>query len=320
VEKQQRQGLAIRLIRRVWPWLVGSAILVVIATRIPLASFRAELGHGPHLLLAAVDFAVTTLVLCTDSFATWIGLIVLRMRRPLAKVFVVRGATYLLYVINYALGQGGFGYYLHRSGATSLRAVGATLFLMGTNLATLLVVTSITLAVHGSGTAPGAMVWTLIAACIGFAFYLSVIASAPRFLVRRQVLEPLFDAGLRGHAVAMIGRIPHMALVVLGNWVAMRAWGIPVPFGVAITIMPVVAIISVLPISPAGLGTTQVAMVYFFSTYASGITADDRAAGVLAFAIVHFVYGVLACVVIGLVCTPFAKRGGDLPGIAADVA
>jgi uncharacterized membrane protein YbhN (UPF0104 family) len=114
--------------------------------------------------------------------------------------------------------------------------------------------------------------------------------------------------------------LPHMALVVLGNWIAMRVWGIPVPFAIAMTIMPVIAIVSVLPISPGGLGTTQVAMVYFFSAYASGASADDRAAAVLAFAIVHFVYGVLASVVIGLACTPFARRSGALPPTAAEVA
>ena len=66
------------------------------------------------------------------------------------------------------------------------------------------------------------------------------------------------------------------------------------------------------------LGTTQAAMVYFFSDYAAGATADDRAAMVLAFAIVHFVYAVLAQLVIGAVCAPFARRiRAPQPGPAA---
>ena len=58
----------------------------------------------------------------------------------------------------------------------------------------------------------------------------------------------------------------------------------------------------------AGLGTTQAAFVLLFRDYAQGATSDDRAAAVLAFAIVHFVYGVLASLVVGLVCTPLARH------------
>ncbi len=96
-------------------------------------------------------------------------------------------------------------------------------------------------------------------------------------------------------------------MIVLGHWFAMRAWGIPVPFVVAATIMPAVVIAALLP-TPGGLGTTQVALVYFFSSYASGATGDDREAAVLAFSIVHFVYGVLSQLAVGVVCIPFARK------------
>jgi hypothetical protein len=297
----------VSVVRRIGPWLVGIAILVVVATRIPFDAFRSAVGRGPHLLLAAVDLAVTALILCSDAVSTWFGLIALRMRRPLREVIAVRGATYLLFLLNYALGQGGFGYYLHRSGIAPLRAVGATLFLIGTNLATLLLVTTVAWGVHGAAADP--KLWLVLQiGCAAFAAYLVVIAVAPRSLADRGVLAPLFDARIAGHAVAMVGRLPHVAAMVIGIWLAMRAWGIAVPFDVGLAVMPLVVIASVLPISPAGLGTTQAALVYFFQDYAVGATADDRAAAVLAFAIVHFVYAVLAQLLVGLVCAPFARR------------
>jgi hypothetical protein len=296
------------VLRRSWPWLVGVAILAAVATRVPLTEFRAALGHGPHLRLAMINVLINVAVLGTDSVATWLGLIALRLRRPFTHVLAVRGATYLLFVVNYAVGQGGFGYYLHRSGIAALRAVGATLFLIGTNLATLIVVTAVAWAIRGSDAAGAAMSWTLVGSCAAFAIYLAVIAGAPGFLVRRGVLAPLFDAGIGGHGLAMLGRLPHIAVIVLGHWAAMRAWGIDVPFAVGITVMPAVVIASVLPLSPAGLGTTQAAFVVFFRDYAAGATADERTAAVLAFAIVHFVYGVLASSAVGLVCAPFARR------------
>ena len=144
--------------------------------------------------------------------------------------------------------------------------------------------------------------------CAALAVYLVVIAIAPAFLADRAMLAPLFAAGLRGHAAAIAGRLPHVVVIVLGYWIAMRVWGIDVPFAVGVTLMPAVVIAAALPIAPGGLGTTQAAAVYFFSAYAAGTTADDRGASMLAFAIVHFVYGVLAAMAIGLICAPLARR------------
>ena len=306
-------------LRRWGPWLVGLAIVLVIATNVPFAKFRASIGHGPHVALATVELLITTLVLFTDSFSTWIGLRALRIRWGFPRVIAVRGATYLLFLINYALGQGGFGYYLYRAGEPALRAVGATLFLIGTNLATLLVLTFGVWAIADGRATNPAMWWTLVLGMAAFAAYLVVIAVRPGWLARRGVFAPLFDGGLGGHALAIAGRVPHVIAVVLAHWVAMRVWGIEVPFAAGAVFMPAVALAAVMPISPAGLGTTQAAMLYFFRDHAPGATADDRAASLLAFAMVHFVYGVLAAVLVGLACLPFAKRTGLLPAAGEPV-
>ncbi len=300
-------------LRRVLPWLVGIAILAVIATRVPVDSFRKAIGEGPHLQLGVVTFLSTFAILCTDALSTWIGLISLRTRRPLVHVFGIRGASYVLFLVNYALGQGAFGYYLNRTGVAGLRAIGITLYLIGTNLATLLVVTTLTWVLAGNDPRHAALWWTLIASCSAFAVYLIVIAVSPRWLANMKILAPLFDGGLRAHAIAVAGRLPHVAMIVMAYWFAMRVWGIPVPLIAGLTLMPAVVIASVLPISPAGLGTTQAALVYFFSDFAAGGTADDRHAHMLAFAVVYMVYSIASALIIGLLCTPFAKRLGLLP-------
>jgi hypothetical protein len=300
-------------LRRALPWLVGVAILAVIATRVPVAAFRRAISEGPHVQLGLVTLATISLILCTDSLSTWIGLLALRLRRPLWHVFIVRGGTYVLFLVNYALGQGAFGYYLNRTGVSGLRAVGATLFLIGTNLATLLVVT--TMCWMLAGTSPGhtPLWWTLVGGCSAFLLYLVVIAVSPRVLANIKILAPLFEGGLRAHGLAMLGRLPHVAVLVLSYWVALRTWGIPVPLIAGLTLMPAVVIASVLPITPAGLGTTQAALVYLFSDYAAGATVDERHAHVLAFAVVYFVYSVVSALVVGLGCTPFARKLDLLP-------
>ena len=301
---------AIQLARNLLPWLVGTAIVVVVALRVPIDAFRAGLGTGPHVKLALVDLALTVSMLVSDSFATWIGLSTVGIRLPFGKTIALRGATYIVSLINYAVGQGSLGFYLHRSGIPAIRAASATLFLIGTTFATLLLLTLV--AWGASGHAANPTLWsTLVIGGALFAVYLAIIAIAPRAIARVGLLASLFDAKLRGHAIAIAARLPHVIVIVFTHWVAMRVWGIPVPFERAATLMQAVVIAAVLPISPAGFGTTQAALVYLFADYAIASTADERSAFVLAFSVVHFAYCVIAQLAIGLVSIPFAKRATE---------
>jgi hypothetical protein len=297
------------LLRRIWPWLVGIALLALVVASVPFDAFRGALGRGPHLWLALVDLGILVAILSTESIATAVSLRAANLPRPFGDIVAVRGVTYVIIVVNYALGQGSFGYYLHRSGASAARAFGVTLFLLGLNGAALLVFGAIAWLAHG-GIRHDAIEWTLLVGNAGFIAYLVVIAIAPPWLARREWLAPLFDAGLRGHAWGMLGRAPHVIVIVATQWLAMWVWGIEVPFLDAIVIMPAVIVAASLPISPGGLGTTQAAMVYFFAAYAAGATDDERAANVLAFSIVHFVYTMLASAIVGAVCIPRARRAG----------
>ena len=299
-------------VRTLAPWLIGAAIVVVIATQVPYARFRASLKQGPHLELAAFELLGACVVLLTDSFSTWVGLVALKIRWTLSRTAAVRGATYLLVLINYALGQGGFGYYLYRGGVSAQRAVGATLFLLGTTLASLLIMTFGVWIVADARSANEQMWWTIAIAMAAFGVYLVIVASRLKFLARREVLAPLFDAHLAGHALAIVGRLPHVIAIIFAHWGAMRMWGIPMPIEVGFTFFPAVVLASTLPISPAGLGTMQASIVFFFADYTPGATADERTAALLAFGVVHFVYSVLCTALIGLACIPFAKRTGLL--------
>lgn len=295
-------------LKRAWPWAVGLAIVAVLATRVPFDAFGKAIHEGPHLALAAIDLVVILVVLATDTFATWLSLVAVRLRWSMRDVLAVRGATYVLSLLNYAVGQGGIAYYLHKSGIPTLRAAGVTLFMMGTTFATLLLTTAATWTLGGGRDANAAMWWTLIGGCAALAVYLVLVRLAPAFLARRAVFAPLFEARVRGTLLTVVGRFPHVAIIVLGHWVAMIVWGIPVPFVVAAATMPAVVIATVLPISPAGLGTTQAALIYFFSSYAAGATDDARAATVLAFAIVHFVYGTIGQLLVGVACVPLTRN------------
>ena len=297
-------------LRRLWPWLVGVAIVVVIVTRVPLAAFREASGKGPQVSLALFDLGLMIVILAGDTFATWVGMIAVKLRRPLAELLIARGATYALFVINYAVGQGAFGFYLHRTGVKPLRATGITLFLIGINLIALVALTTLAWAFGEAVSHSGAVWWGLVGTMLAFVAYLGIIALRPAPLVARELFAPLFDAGLGGHALAFVARLPHTCIIVLGQWLAVRVWGVPVPFSSCLTIVPLVVIASVLPISPGGLGTTQAAFLYFFTDLAPGATADERSANLIAFGIAHFVYGTIASALVGFAFLPASRKRG----------
>lgn len=297
-------------LRRLWPWLVGLAIVVVILTRVPLAAFREASGKGPQVSLALFDLGLMIAILACDTFATWAGMIAVKLRRPLGELLIARGATYALFVINYAVGQGAFGFYLHRTGVKAMRATGITLFIIGINLIALIALTFAAWAAGDAVSHTGYVWWGLVGTMIAFAAYLAIIAAAPGALATRELFAPLFDAGLAGHALAFVARLPHTCIIVLGQWLAVRVWGVPVPFSSCLTIVPLVVIASVLPISPGGLGTTQAAFLYFFVDLAPGATADERTANLIAFGIAHFVYGIAASALVGFAFLPAARKRG----------
>jgi hypothetical protein len=164
---------------------------------------------------------------------------VVGFRQQFSKIFLVRSATYLLGIINYALGQGALGLYLQRSGVPAIRAAGTMLFLMVVNLKVILFVASFALLTGGYPKTAHVNLSPLgYGMLVGMRLYLVTIGLQPRWLRHYRRLMPLLEAGLRGHLRAAAGRLPHILVLVITYWGALRLWGIQVPLaqGVAMVI------------------------------------------------------------------------------------
>lgn len=256
------------VLAKLWPWLVALAILAFLLTRIPRGALFSALEAGPWLSLGAYTFLQVLIILMADAYATSVSLAITGFRQRFYLIFLARGATYILGILNYALGQGAFGLYLQRSGVKTIRAAGIMLFLMIINLGVLLCVASFGIMAGGySGSSHLDLSLIGYGLLVGVALYLATIWLRPRFLRSYQLLAPLLEAGLRGHLWAALGRLPHLLVLVLTYWGALRLWGIPVPLAQGVAMVPLVLAIGALPITPAGLGTTQAALVLLFSPY-----------------------------------------------------
>jgi hypothetical protein len=288
---------------KLWPWLVALAILAFLFTRIPRKTLFNALEAGPWLSLGAYTFFQALLVLLADAYATSVSLAITGFRQRFSLIFLARGASYLLGILNYALGQGALGLYLQRSGVSTIRAAGTMLFLMIVSLGVTLFVAGLGLMAGGYPDAShfdlSPMGYGLL---VGVGLYLATICLRPSFLRGYQWLAPLWEAGLRGHLGAAAGRLPHVLLLVLTYWGALRLWGIAVPLAQGVAMVPLVLLIGALPITPVGLGTTQAALVLLFSPYVPLPNSEAQAAAVLAFSLIYYFLGIVAYALVGLWC------------------
>ena len=180
---------------KLWPWLVSLAILYFLFTRIPRKALFNALEAGPWFSLGAYSFFQVVLVLLADAYATSVSLAITGFRQRFSLIFLARGASYILGILNYALGQGAFGLYLQRSGIGTMRAAGTMLFLMIVSLGVLLFVASFGLMADGY---PGSSHLTLSPratdCCLGCALSRHYLVT-PALLAKVSIAGPLTGSG-----------------------------------------------------------------------------------------------------------------------------
>ena len=281
------------LLRRFGPLLVAAVALALAVRGIDLQKLAAATRGAPLVPLIGVS-AIAALVNCAaDTFAMyyvfrWFGL-----HLRYVDLYTIRAATYTLAVLNYHAGQAGIIGYLNRVGRVPLaRASAYILFIIGVWVALLLLFAGGSLLLGGDKAR--ALAPVLVAFFVGLIAYLILITWPPRFLLhppaasadagdeapsqrlRSRLLRvlvnlwaPLHEAGALGHLRALVVRLPHLFVLLCWHYFALRCFRVEVPPLVAALYLPVVFAIASLPISVQGLGTSQIAAVYFFRDYAA---------------------------------------------------
>jgi hypothetical protein len=328
---------ALRQARRWLPWLVAAAILAVLILRLPRAQLLHSLAAGPSWKVALCSAAVVGAALLADVWATLAAFAATGVRCRWRGVLPARGATYLLGLLNFAVGQGGMGLYLHRAGVAPLRVLGTLLFLFATQVGALAAVAAagtlppalgvgsggsgggIAGATAGTGAGAGggplagslpllAAVTAVTALAAAFAVLLVLLAWRPAWLSRHRFLAPAFAAGGGGFLRATAARLPHVVTMVAGLWLGLRLWGVALPLARGLVVLSVAVLVTVLPIAPSGLGTLELALVELTWAYAPGPTAAAQRASVLAFSFVYHLFSIAAQAAVGLLCLAWLAR------------
>jgi hypothetical protein len=288
-----------RTFTRLVPWIITAGILAYLFSRLPVGQvLEAARNAAPWTIPVLASLVLVVYLADCLAIRTTFGWFVAPL--TIRETLTLRGATYLLALVNYALGQGAFVYFLNRTRAVPVvKAAAAVVLIMGINLLLLLLLSTLGLVLGAEGLPE--IKTLIVVAYAGLAVYVAMLVWRPGWLQRRPILDVLLTAGLGGHLRALAVRIPHVASLLVLNHVALHAFGVKVPALQTLLCFPVVLLVAVLPISIQGIGPTQGAMIFFFSRYAAGSPSVREAT---VFAASLGVQAIAWCVqvALGLIC------------------
>jgi hypothetical protein len=301
-------------IKRIGPWVVAAALLTYVFRTVPFGrTWEAATNVGPWglLLIATLYFAYSY---SADVLATWATFRWFCAPLRFWDVVAIRGATYLLAIVNYNLGQGGIIYVVGKNrGVGMRRATGTVLLTMGVMLVALLLLAGIGAALGDASDPRLRMIrWICGLGLVAFLAYLVVIVIRPSFLSRREVLRPLFDAGLRGHLTAFLVRFPHVAGHVVFQWWLLKLFHVDLPFSAAAMLLPIIFVIAWIPVTVQGLGTQQVAALELLGRYSHASSPEAAQAQIVAFSLAQSALFAFYSLVTGLICLRAAAIARDV--------
>lgn len=321
-------------IMRVLPWVVAIAIFGYILSSTDLDGLRASAASAKWTQFWIVSFALYAVIFVTDSFTVW--WMYRRFHVPEIKyrdVLPARGASYFLGILNYAAGSAAMAFYFKKKFKVGFLEGGASLLLL-----MLVDLGLVTIAVLIGGSMlpaewTGATVLTLGEMSLtwnlviqGFAG-LFVIGAAGHLIFWRAPWKwgplerirqiPTF-AGFRRATLldyAKIGliRMPVTALYILMHGFTLTAFHIHVPWAQVMVFVPIQMLIAVVPISPSGLGTVNLAQRLLYAPYAytpggEPLVGDVAQASIDAYGLALALAFNIPRLVIGFIALRAAKR------------
>jgi hypothetical protein len=297
-------------LRRVLPFVIAALLLVLVFARIDFRAFWSTLARVNGWLLFGWALLWQLVLLAADALGNFV---VYRRTAPSVgyrDFYVFRGASYLPGMVNHHLGQAYMTYLQAKLlGIPVARMAGTTLVSYAGWFGCLLGCMTVALPFADL---PPSYVWLgtlgVPVVLVSGVVYLVLVSRPPAALASSTLLAPLFEAGFWGHLRALVGRLPHLAVLVVGTWVAYRIFAIPIPLATALVYLPIILVLVTLPITPQGFGAREAAAITFFSSFAPGDSDAARAGALTAASTAWGVSITLVAVGLGVTCTRLLAR------------
>jgi hypothetical protein len=253
---------------RVAPYAVTGAVVAAILHRYPAADIARQMAAGHALRMLPLGLALPFVLWL--PYATYDRIVFKGAIGPIALRDVVRAkaAIAVLLTLGYWVGGGGYALWLARTTRVgAARAAGAVLYLMASDLIAVCGVAGASMWLGGPGAAtPLRTVATWV---FGVQVALILVGPYGGWMRLPRLFEPWRTVPRGWSLLQILGRALNIAIIAGFTWAAMRAFGLEVPVGAAATYVPVIALVTSLPINVAGLGAAQAAWLLLLP-WASG--------------------------------------------------
>lgn len=300
--------------RRVLPVLLTAAFFYVVLREIPYERLLTVLSEADYLWFLAFMIPNTVLYVAWDTLVLAVAIRWFHGPVRYRDLLPVRGASYLVSVLNTNAGRGALAVFLGRLLNRPFLQIGSTvIFLLLSEYTHLVAWAAIGIVVFRSEmTQP--LLWVPPAVAAFWILFFAYARAGKTYAddatgLGGRLTAPWRGALLRTFRLApprryvqiVLLRAPLFFVSLCLHYFAAPAFGITIPFGYMLTFLPVVFMVAALPITVARVGTTQAAWLLLFG----GIVPPDR---LLAFSLATGLTFVLTRALVGVFLLPFAYR------------
>jgi hypothetical protein len=273
VERSAFASTASRVARWALPFVVSAALLAYLLSGMDISAVFEHMTLGVALRFVPPLFVFLAFTLWIEAICL---VLVVSWSHPFSDRFVaakIKAASYLLGLINYALGAGALTILLRRRVGVNLAdAAGSVLLISLLDLLCLVLMIMLGTGLMGAS-APALQAGVVLGVggliALGFAVLRARMKLGP--LDRLRDLQ-LFSAA-RSVPLPLLLKLAGLRIVFVGSFVAM-AWATLAAFDISIPWLPLVVnisillLVSALPIAVAGLGTGQLVFVGLLQRWA----------------------------------------------------
>lgn len=306
------------------PWAVAIGIFVYLFSKYPPQNIynSLKLINIPYFCVLAVGYALIMYIIDTFSIC-WI-LTGFGHSGKFREILPARGLTYLIMIINYAASQVAFALYENRRHGLPMSEmfgifgiiVVIDLYILATLAFITTFFTSWPYMVGSMNIGDFVRIFTIIGYVV---FLLNVAFWKGAFgkigflekLRTKDFFSVLSRAGIKDYLKVMAYRLPVHTFIMLGMYLAIKPFNVDVPLIAILSNIPLIFFIGALPISPGGLGASNVALVELLKPFVSSplITEGKFSAGeiLLSFSLLWMFANYIMKALIGVVCLKFVS-------------
>ncbi|MBN2160817.1 MAG: flippase-like domain-containing protein [Spirochaetes bacterium] len=287
-------------IKRSVPWIVGCSILAYLVWSLDFYAFVDALARADVTRYILVLIVYVLLNFLVDAQNLYALLSLSHNGIPFRDSITIRGASYLLTIIDYNLGMGSVVYYLKQY-KNILITFGTGLMIYSSFITHISLKLTALLGYIFTLDTPSPMLDKIALICaiwlaidLMFIVFYKFIRSKPYFKKFKKFtfVKIFMDSPIRAYTLNIMYRCVFYFTSILFFFFAVKAFQMEIPFMAMMAYVPAILFVISIPISAFGLGTSQAAMLFLFKNYGSP-------SQILAFSLAYSASIILARGVVG---------------------